>query len=331
MSQKISRTLIDEAVRWVVKIDFSQPSPATRQAFERWIAASETHLAAWQYVAGVRTTFDQVPAKLALNVLESAEKARVASRTGRRHALKLVLLTGAIGAGGWVAREHAPWQRLVADAATGVGQRSTIRLADGTVVMLNTDSAISSRFAPSQRMLIARRGEISITTGADAEFVARDGHKRPFLAETPFGLLRALGTRFVVRLEEDRARISVQEGAVQMTPAQGGNAVVVHAGESWWLSATSAQPAEQSGLSVNGWEDGLMIADNMRLEDFLAELSRYRVGSLGCDTAIANLRVSGIYHISDTDQVLRFLTSTQPVAVVYRTRFWVRLIASTAA
>jgi transmembrane sensor len=38
---------------------------------------------------------------------------------------------------------------------------------------------------------------------------------------------------------------------------------------------------------------------------------------------VADLRVSGIYHVRDTDQALRFLAQTQPVRVTYHTRFWV--------
>ncbi|MGT2491756.1 hypothetical protein ACU4GD_17580 [Cupriavidus basilensis] len=58
----------------------------------------------------------------------------------------------------------------------------------------------------------------------------------------------------------------------------------------------------------------------MRLADVLAELARYRTGRIVCDPRVADLRISGAYHLRDTDQTLRFLAQSQPVAVVYRTR-----------
>ena len=76
-------------------------------------------------------------------------------------------------------------------------------------------------------MVVLHRGEISLNTGSDAGSPAR----RPFRVRTPYGMVEALGTRFVVRLDDDGARISVQEHAVALTPADGGDRVIVQAGQ----------------------------------------------------------------------------------------------------
>ena len=55
----------------------------------------------------------------------------------------------------------------------------------------------------------------------------------------------------------------------------------------------------------------------------LAELSRYRRGRISCAPEVADLRVSGTYHIGDTDRALAFLAQTLPVRVRYWTRYWV--------
>ncbi len=65
----------------------------------------------------------------------------------------------------------------------------------------------------------------------------------------------------------------------------------------------------------------------MRLADFLAEVSRYRNGRLACSEAIADLRLSGVYRLDDTDKLLELLTRTLPVEVHYRTRWWVTVQA----
>ncbi|MFT4193241.1 MAG: iron dicitrate transport regulator FecR, partial [Ottowia sp.] len=54
-----------------------------------------------------------------------------------------------------------------------------------------------------------------------------------------------------------------------------------------------------------------------------AEMARYRPGRIVCDPRVADLRVSGLFHIRDTDQALQFLIQTQPVSVTYLTRWWV--------
>ena len=49
------------------------------------------------------------------------------------------------------------------------------------------------------------------------------------------------------------------------------------------------------------WENGMMVARNMRLADLLTELGRYRQGVLRCHDAVADLTVSGAFSLRDTD------------------------------
>jgi len=49
----------------------------------------------------------------------------------------------------------------------------------------------------------------------------------------------------------------------------------------------------------------------------------YRHGYLGCADDIADLRLSGVFRLEDTDKLLTVLTQTLPVRLQYRTRWWV--------
>lgn len=324
---ELTEAVLEQAIEWAIKVNFNQPDAKTRSAFDRWLAASAEHEAAWQRISGVQESFKKLPGALAMGVLDSAEKSRSAGRNRRRSTLKFLLLTVTVGSVSWMVREHTSWQRLVSDESTAVGVLRTIHLADGTLITLNTDTAISIDLSGDRRQVTVHRGEISVTTGADAEFFTRTGNKRSFWVNTPFGTLQALGTRFIVRLETDRARISVQEGAVEMTPARGGSPVIVKPGLSWWLSDTGSEQAKATGIGIADWEDGLIVADDVRMDDFIAELARYRPGIITCEKEVAALRVSGFYHVADTDRTLRFLASTQPVDIAYRTRYWLRVVA----
>jgi len=59
----------------------------------------------------------------------------------------------------------------------------------------------------------------------------------------------------------------------------------------------------------------MLMADNMRLADFAAELTRYRRGFVRCDPAIAELRVSGAYPINETSRTLNMLAQTYGIKV----------------
>ena len=70
----------------------------------------------------------------------------------------------------------------------------------------------------------------------------------------------------------------------------------------------------------------MLMADKMRLADFVAELTRYRRGFLRCDPSIADLRISGAFPISDTDRTLNMLVHTYPVLASSHLRgYWVTL------
>ena len=119
-------------------------------------------------------------------------------------------------------------------------------------------------------------------------------------------------------------RLDVFEGVVKAEPARApGASKVVHAGERMRFSATQIMPIEPASADTAAWTQGMLVASNMRLGDFLSELGRYRDGYLRCDPSIADFRLSGTYPLSDTDRVLNTLASTLSVEVEYITRYWV--------
>jgi len=319
----IPARIVDQAITWTIQLDFGEPTASTREAFAQWLAADPLHELVWQRMQALRDDFSGMPPALALDTLQTAGARRGASGLRRRQALKVLALAGISVVAVQGVRELAPWQRLLADTSTATGEQRTVRLDDGSTIVLNTDTAISTGLGGERRLVTLRRGEILVTTGYDDRFAAASGAARPFWVQTPFGSLRALGTRFVVRIGDGRARVSVQEGAVALYPSTGGTGDVAQAGTSWWLANGGSAPAPAQTFDADGWASGVIAGKDMRLADVLAELARYRTGRIVCDPRVADLRISGAYHLRDTDQTLRFLAQSQPVAVVYRTRFWV--------
>lgn len=323
---RLPESVIDAAITWAVRIDYNTPDNEAWRAFKRWLKADPLHGLAWERVhamKGFQSELGGLSPRLALNVLQTAQHQRANGNPGRRNVMKLLSLAGIAVTAGWIAREHTPWQRLLADASTGIGEQKTLTLSDGTVVVLNTDSAVTTDLAGPRRLVVLHRGEILVTTGADADATARLGSRRPFWVYTPFGRMQALGTRFVVRLDEERARVSVQEGAVELHPVDAGESALVRSGESRWLMADGTLPAGLQGFAADGWAEGVVAGKDIRLQDLLAELSRYRPGRIVCDPRVADLRLSGLFHVKNTDRALQFLAQTQPVSVTYRTRLWV--------
>ncbi|MOA28015.1 fec operon regulator FecR [compost metagenome] len=67
----------------------------------------------------------------------------------------------------------------------------------------------------------------------------------------------------------------------------------------------------------------MLVASQMRLADFLAELGRYRHGQLGCSERVADLRIAVSYPLDDSERILQMLEVALPVRVKQFTRYWV--------
>ncbi|MCH3723226.1 hypothetical protein LZB93_09875, partial [Campylobacter coli] len=57
--------------------------------------------------------------------------------------------------------------------------------------------------------------------------------------------------------------------------------------------------------AAGAWTRGMLVANDMRLADLVAELARYRHGHLGVAPEVADLRVMGTYPLADADRTLQ--------------------------
>ena len=215
---------------------------------------------------------------------------------------------------------------MLADVSTKLGEQRSLVLDDGTELKLNTDTAISVEFNDKQRLIVLRRGELFINTGKDVDAVS----KRSLIVQTSFGEIQPIGTRFIVRLNDNNAKVTVQQGAVKLVPnaSDKNSPAIVPAGETWLLSEKNSQPAAAQIISPSAWLDGSIAGNNMPLYLLLDELARYRVGIIRCDNSIKNLLVSGVYHLADTDKTLSFIQQSQKLDVRYFSRFIVMVSPS---
>ncbi|AHV94465.1 FecR domain-containing protein [Bordetella holmesii] len=315
----IPSAVVDEAIAWSVKLNFGSPDPDTCAAFERWFRAAPAHESAWARMQALNADFHAVPQGLALDTLSAMGAAHSQRQLRRRAILKGMLVAGGVAGTGWAVHDHTPWQSVLADVRTSVGGTDRLRLADGTLLILNTDSAVDVQMQAAERVVVLYRGEISVDTGRDPASPS----KRPFFVRTPFGAIQALGTRFVVRLGDDYAQVSVQQDAVALRPTDNTSTVVAQAGQTWQLRRQTAQQMSDPAMAADAWVAGAIEGKDMRLADLLAELARYRHGRITCSADIADIKVSGTYHVNDTDRALSFLAQTLPVRVRYWTRYWV--------
>jgi transmembrane sensor len=216
----------------------------------------------------------------------------------------------------------------LADYRTGTGERRSVTLADGSELTLNTRTSVDVSMDATRRLLALREGEILVQTAHSAtgqSGSARDG--RPFMVHTPQGRILALGTRFTVRSEGDETVVSVLEHAVEIQALQDpGRPLRLQAGQQARFGRNGVQPASAADPAFVSWVGGSLIVDGWRLQDVVRELARYRPGRLACDPAVADIRVSGVFPLADTDKALAVIARAFPVRAAGMTRYWLTLV-----
>ncbi|WP_455886079.1 FecR domain-containing protein [Pseudomonas rustica] len=312
-AEPLDRNTLEAAARWYVELR-CEADDSTRAAHQRWLLSDPRHVQAWERLARLQGKLAQVAPGIARPTLSSA-------RAKRREVLKVLSVLLVAGAAGGVVVRDGGVARLMADVRTGVGEQRSLRLDDGSQLQLNTDTAVDIRYDGEWRSLELLKGEILVQTAAD-------GLSRPFIVHTAQGSIRALGTRFIVRCDNDFARVCVLQHAVEVRSAHAMAAVRVDAGQQLEFSNGKTGNVTPVAAMADAWARKMLIVDDWRLADVVSELQRYRPGYLGCDEAVSGLRLSGAFHLGDIDIVLENLIITLPVRIRRFSRYWTRVEAA---
>ncbi|AHL77540.1 membrane protein [Stutzerimonas stutzeri] len=304
--------VLQAAAQWFAVLQSDSVSEADREAWRVWLAAPE-HARAWQRVEQISGRLEP----LAGDPFSPAATALLRSgQPTRRQALKtLSILCG--GGALALAAGAMPWRSWAADQRTAVGEVRDWRLEDGSRLWLNTDSAVDVAFEERTRQLSLYRGELLMQAVAEP---------RPLVLWTAEGRLRANSiARFSVLQREGSTQLSVFDGAVEIMPSGLGRSLTVMSGRQIAFDSEGIEPERAVQPGRQSWTSGVLVADNLRLDAFVAELARYRQGYLGCDPRVASLRVVGAYPLADTDRVLDVLADTLALRINRRLSWWVSL------
>jgi transmembrane sensor len=320
---KVSPQVARQAIEWLVELQSGHADDATKAELAAWLAEHPDHLLAWQHIEAVNgrlaTLGNSTSANTVHALLASHGNSPVDGR--RRRATKVMLLLATAGGSAWLAH-YFDLFGLSGEERTTIGQRRTLSLPEGTRVVMGTDTRVRVRYGPMERRIELLQGEIMLTTAPDTNPQAR-----PLLVATSYGLVQPLGTVFSVRMLNEVARVEVFQQRVRIIPqAEPDHAVTLAAGQRAELTPYQVSTPVSLDEAAGAWADGMIVAANTRLQDFVDELSRYRRGYLGCSPEVADLRVSGTYPLGDTDRILRALTQSQPLQLHYVSPYWVRLL-----
>lgn len=212
-----------------------------------------------------------------------------------------------LGIGGWTAMETLPDAPTLVQSPsagerihTAIGQRAEVTLADGSKLVLNTNSEVKVAFDDSKRRVALLRGQAWFEVAKDPE--------RPFVVAAAGREITALGTAFDVRVDRGRLEVMLVEGRVRVArpalpsrPADTADAVM--------LAPRQMLVVHEKGLDlrkladtapVESWRSGLLIFDDQPLAQAVGEFNRYAARPLRvADPDTGAIRISGAFRIGD--------------------------------
>jgi len=313
----IDRRVAREAAGWFVRLQNSGASAAEHAACAEWRARHADHERAWQLAERFSGRAQQLSGGAARTALDRPRSLE------RRQVLKTLALLIAAAPLGLAAHRGLPWREWQADERTATGEQRTLKLPDGGRLRMNTGSAVDIAYDDNVRRIRLIDGEMLVEA-------PREHASRPLIVDTAEAEIAMLGSRLMVRQYPQSTYLAALEGAVEVRPrrSRGDDGLMrLAASQQTHVSAHAAEPAVVLAHNRLDWLSGVLRAEKMRLDDFVAELDRYRPGLLRCDPAVAGLLISGAFQLRDTDQILRALSQTLPVSVHYRTAYWVTVTA----
>ncbi|CUK03260.1 fec operon regulator FecR [Achromobacter sp. 2789STDY5608615] len=314
MTQATTRAnLIQEAATWMMRLSDEGATEADWTAWRQWTQQSDEHRKYAHLTESLTAKLQTVPGSVGRAALNAPKAA------ARRTALKTLAFLLLAAPTGYVVT-RLPWQAWNAEYRSSTGEQRLIALPDGGTLTLDTASAANVVYDDQRRSVQVVAGRAYIVTAADSA-----QPPRPFLVQTRFGQVRALGTRFEVQLGDREEQVAVFEGAVEITPKDSAtSAQVLQAGWKTTFTRNQVQPPARSLSQADPlWLQKRIQVDNVPLGQLIEELGRYRPGILRCDPDVAALPVSGTYRLDDTDLALRLLAEALPVRVTRRTAYWV--------
>jgi transmembrane sensor len=337
-NERVRMSIAEQAAEWFVANREDRLDAVQRGMFAAWLKTSPVHVEEYLGVALVARDLRQPAAHPGMSVDELVAYARGDDTNVRpigtqvpgssTRALstrrRLPAFAGACAAAAVlavVALAFVWWNRDQVTAihyVTQHGEQATERLADNTVIRLNTDTAVTVRYDRRQRLVELERGQAFFEVAHEAG--------RPFRVTAGFADVRAVGTRFDVYKQSDSTMVTVVEGqvAVGLAPGQpgagaaGGRTMAVRAGERLQVSQGSLPSTVVPADTRRGtaWLRREIVFEQEPLGMVVAEFNRYSGKPIEIETPeLRTIQISGVFSADDTETFIAFLKSLDGVSV----------------
>lgn len=255
----------EQAANWIERRMRPTWSGADEAALQAWLAEATAHrIAFWR----LESAWSETSRLAALRppALQRPQRAPTTSTWSTiSKSLAAAVLIAAAGyfASGYFTAQNATY-------STGLGERKTLTLADGSQIELNTNTILRAAMAGDVRKVWLDKGEAYFSVKHDAA--------HPFEVIAQGRRITDLGTRFNVRSDAGQLKVAVLQGRVSFQEKSGsdhielnpGDVVVAEAGK---LSLTRVPAGDLTDRL--SWRSGKLMFHHAPLSQVAAEFNRY--------------------------------------------------------
>ena len=200
-----------------------------------------------------------------------------------------------------------PFVSPVQTYTAAVGSRDSVRLSDGTRVLLGPGSelTVASGYGSSHR---------DVTLRGEAFIQVEHGPSQPFTVHAGAATIRDVGTAFAVHSDSGTGvRVVVTTGAVLMRRAAGGDSMILRAGDVGVLGRGDSVVARRGSATEDdlAWTRGELVFRDASMEEVRADVRRwYGIELVIADSSLMRQHFNNTFHNDSPDQVLRVIAGT---------------------
>jgi transmembrane sensor len=264
-ARETAREAADQAAEWATRIDSGSIDPDTDEELRHWLEGDPRRRGALLRAEAVLSFVDR--GRALAGVIPKPEPPPAWIRRKLMFA-GAALAAGIVGIAVLFTGSHR--------YDTGLGETREVPLSDGSLVAINTQSAVEVKMHANLREVTLTRGE--------AWFQVAHDRKRPFIVSAGQIRVRAVGTAFSVRRHDEGADVQVTEGVVDTwTVGEEDRRVRVAAGSKAYVAEYEPPKPVPASADIErslAWREGQIVLEGETLDEAVAQFNRYNAKKL---------------------------------------------------
>jgi transmembrane sensor len=279
-----------QAASLLARMNSGERQESDQIELDAWLAQSRAHRAAyWRLEAAWQEAERLRVMRAPLSRPQTARSNRTYTSMKVAAAAALAAIVGTAG----IFHSQTPATRTY---ATDIGGRKILNLSDGSKIELNTSTVVRLGSEAGQRQVWLDKGE--------AFFQIRHDAAHPFTVTAGNHKITDLGTKFSVRQNGSRLRVTLLEGKARLDSTDiwsRHQSAELSPGDVAVATANSLSLVRKSDKALNeelGWRKGVLVFDRTSLADAVSEINRYNTQKLVIDDpSVARLTLDGTFPV----------------------------------